>query len=55
MRTGRGEIERVSQTLTTRIRELAERYGKTLPEITTTVEELSARVEGHLQKMGFTI
>jgi type I restriction enzyme M protein len=47
-----GEIERVSQTLTTRIRELAERYEKTLPKIIENVEELTARVEDHLRKMG---
>ena len=47
-----GELDRVSQTLTRRIRELAERYAKPLPELTDEVATLSAHVEGHLKKMG---
>lgn len=47
-----GELERVSQTLTGRIRELAERYGTPLPQLTEEVETLAARVEEHLAKMG---
>lgn len=46
------ELERVSQTLTGRVRELAERYATPLPQLTKSVEELSARVEEHLMKMG---
>jgi type I restriction enzyme M protein len=46
------ELDRVSQTLTARIRHLAERYAKPLPEITAEVETLSARVDAHLKKMG---
>lgn len=48
-----GELERVSQTLTGRIRELAERYATPLPQLTEEVEALAARVAEHLQKMGF--
>ena len=48
-----GELDRVSQTLTGRIRQLAERYATPLPEITNQVENLAAKVAGHLQKMGF--
>lgn len=48
----RGELERVSQTLTGRIRELAERYATPLPQLTNEVATLAARVEEHLAKMG---
>lgn len=48
-----GELDRVSQTLTGRIRQLAERYATPLPAITNEVETLAATVAGHLQKMGF--
>ncbi len=47
-----GELARVSQTLTGRIRELAERYATPLPQLTEEVETLAARVEEHLKKMG---
>ena len=47
-----GELERVSQTRTGRIRELAERYATPLPQLTDEVATLAARVEGHLAKMG---
>ncbi len=47
-----GELDRVSQTLTGRIRELAERYATPLPKLTDEVETLAARVDEHLMKMG---
>ena len=47
-----GELDRVSQTLTGRIRELAERYATPLPKLTDEVATLAARVEEHLKKMG---
>jgi type I restriction enzyme M protein len=47
-----GELDRVSQTLTGRIRQLAERYAIPLPELTAHVETLAARVKEHLKKMG---
>jgi type I restriction enzyme M protein len=47
-----GELDRVSQTLTGRIRELAERYATPLPKLTEEVETLAARVEEHLRTMG---
>jgi len=49
-----GELVRVSQTLTGRIRELAERYDTPLPRLTDEVAALSARVECHLAMMGVT-
>ena len=46
------ELDRVSQTLTRRIRELAERYATPLPALADEVEALSAKVGEHLKKMG---
>ena len=48
-----GELDRVSQALTGRVKELAERYGRTMPELAQQVDELEVRVAGHLAKMGF--
>ena len=48
------ELDRVSQALTGRIKQLAERYFKPLPKLTTDVETLSTKVDEHLKKMGFT-
>jgi type I restriction enzyme M protein len=50
--TVQSELDRVSQGLTGRIRELVERYATPLPQITTEVDALAARVGGHLKKMG---
>ena len=50
-----GELDRVSQTLTGRIRQLAERYATPLPELVAEVADLDAKVTGHLRKMGFTL
>ena len=47
-----GELDRVSQTLTGHIRQLAERYATPLPQLTDEVAALAARVDGHLEKMG---
>ena len=47
-----GELDRVSQTLTGRIRQLAERYAMPLPQLDDEVKALAARVAGHLKKMG---
>ena len=49
-----GELDRVSQTLTGRIRELAERYESPLPQIVDEVAALSVKVDEHMKKMGFT-
>jgi type I restriction enzyme M protein len=45
------ELDRVSQTLTGRIRELASRYETPLPRLTDEVAMLAARVQGHLVQM----
>jgi type I restriction enzyme M protein len=47
-----GELDRVSHTLTGRIRELAERYVTPLPRLIDEVAALATRVDGHLRKMG---
>jgi type I restriction enzyme M protein len=46
------ELDRVSQTLTGRIRQLAERYATPLPQLIDEEAVLAARVDGHLKKMG---
>jgi type I restriction enzyme M protein len=46
------EIDAISQRLTSRIKELAERYGSTLPELTHALSEAEAKVNTHLEKMG---
>jgi type I restriction enzyme M protein len=48
-----GEIDRVSQGLTQRVKVLAQRYEVPLPELVSRVAALEARVAGHLAKMGF--
>jgi type I restriction enzyme M protein len=47
-----GELDRVSQTLTSRIRLLADRYATPLPQIADELAALAARVDRHLNKMG---
>lgn len=47
-----GEMDRVSQTLTSRVRELAERYATPLPQLADIVATLATRVDEHLKKMG---
>lgn len=47
-----GELQRLSQTLTSRIRQLAERYATPLPELEQQLQALAAKVGAHLQHMG---
>jgi type I restriction enzyme M protein len=47
------EMERISQRLTQRIKELAQRYETPLPKLTEEVEALTSKVDAHLHKMGF--
>jgi type I restriction enzyme M protein len=49
------EIDHISQHLTNRIKELAERYEQTLPEIEEQLTELEKKVSGHLERMGLTV
>ena len=48
-----GEVERVSQALTRRVKELAERYATPLPQLAEEVAALSEKVAAHLRRMGF--
>lgn len=47
-----GEVQRLTQRLAGRVKELEERYAVTLPKLHSEVGRFSARVEGHLIKMG---
>ena len=47
------EMQQISQNLTTRVSELAERYAQTLSAIDADIVELEEKVKSHLQKMGF--
>lgn len=46
------EQEKLSQNLTLRIKELADRYQQALPTLETETQEASQKVLAHLQKMG---
>ena len=48
----RSELDRVSQSLTGRIRQLAERYQTPLPELDVEIMTINKRVDDHLRKMG---
>ena len=48
-----GEIDRISQALTQRVKELAERYGTPMPELIDQVTKLEQKVNRHLDRMGF--
>jgi type I restriction enzyme M protein len=49
-----GEMDRISQALTQRVKELAERYETPLPQATRQVATLEQVVNAHLEKMGFS-
>jgi len=48
-----GEMDRISQALTLRVKELAERYETPLPQASNRVTELEHAVNAHLERMGF--
>jgi type I restriction enzyme M protein len=48
-----GEMDRISQSLTQRVKELAERYETPMPQMTDCVNELEEKVNRHLERMGF--
>lgn len=48
------EMDRISQRLTGRVRELAQRYEIALPELNKSVRDAEKAVEKHLRKMGLT-
>ena len=49
------EMQRISQRLTQRIKELADRYETPLPTINKEVTELEKKVNAHLAKMGYSM
>jgi type I restriction enzyme M protein len=48
-----GEMDRISQALTQRVKELAERYEAPLPRMADRVAGLEKKVSAHLERMGF--
>ncbi len=50
-----GEMDRISQSLTQRIKELTERYETPMPQMTDRVAELEENVNRHLERMGFRL
>jgi type I restriction enzyme M protein len=49
-----GELDRLSQTLTGRVRELAERYAVPVPMLVAELATLAAKVDQHLKMIGAT-
>jgi type I restriction enzyme M protein len=47
-----GEVQRITQRLAERVKELEERYADTMPDLVDRVDALSSQVRGHLKKMG---
>lgn len=48
-----GEMQRISQQLTSKVSALAERYAQTLSEIDADISDLEAKVAAHLKQMGY--
>ena len=48
-----GEVDRQSQILAGRVKELAERYAIPLPKLISETETLTSKVDAYLKKMGF--
>jgi len=49
------ELDRIAQGLSGRVKELAECYAATLPQLDARVAELETRVKGHLTRMGYSV
>jgi type I restriction enzyme M protein len=49
-----GEMDRISQALTQRVKELAERYETPMPQMVSHAAELEAKVNCHLERMGLS-
>ncbi len=47
-----GEMDRISQALTQRVKVLTERYASPLPQLADELETLASRVDEHLKTMG---
>lgn len=50
-----GELQRITQRLAGRVRVLEERYARPLPKLEEDVAAFSAKVEGHLKRMGLSL
>jgi|Laugresbdmm110sd_1035091.scaffolds.fasta_scaffold00843_9 type I restriction enzyme M protein len=50
----KNEMQRISQRLTLRVKELAERYELALPSVLNDVKLLEEKVNAHLTKMGYS-
>ena len=50
-----GEVNRLSNRLSTRVQELRERYESTMSELESAVEQLEQRVDKHLESMGLVL
>ena len=50
-----GEVQRLTQQLAGRVKELEERYVRPLPELEREVEAFGVKVEGHLKRMGISL
>ncbi len=50
----RSEIERVTQQMANRVKELEERYAEPLPEIDKSIEAFNVRIKSHLRSMGLS-
>jgi type I restriction enzyme M protein len=50
-----GEMDRISQSLASRVKELAERYKTPMPVLVQQASEFENRVSRHLQRMGFSL
>jgi type I restriction enzyme M protein len=48
-----GEMDRISQVLTQRVKQLSERYKAPLPKTVSRAADLEEKVNGHLKRMGF--
>ena len=50
-----GEMQRLTQRLAGRVKELEKRYAEPLPQLKREVEDFSEKVEAHLKKMGLAL
>ena len=50
-----GEVQRLTQQLAGRVRELEERYARPLPELERDVQTFGDKVAGHLKRMGVSL
>ena len=48
-------MQRLTQQLAGRVKELEERYTRPLPELEREVEVFGTKVEGHLKRMGISL